>query len=101
MQNAIYIGTYFKVRLVCPFTYMTKGQIIHQGLNYGAPLHLTMSCYEGTRPACGKCPTCVARLEAFKKVKVQDPIEYEFDQYRKGYVVETPRGRDFLGDPNE
>src|SRR5262245_9556666 len=66
MQNAIYIGTYYKVRLVCPFTYMTKADIIKLGLDLLAPLHLTMSCYEGRDPACGVCPTCIARLEAFK-----------------------------------
>lgn len=84
MQNAIFIGTYYKVRLVAPFTYKTKREVISVGLDLGAPLHLTMSCYEGHDPACGRCPTCVARLEAFKSIGAQDPIEYEFDQYRVG-----------------
>jgi|SRR5262252_3186456 len=84
MQNAIYVGTYQQVRLVCPWTYMTKAQIIQKGIDLGAPLHMTMSCYEGRDPACGKCPTCVARLEAFKSIGVSDPLEYEFDSYRTG-----------------
>jgi 7-cyano-7-deazaguanine synthase len=84
MQNAIYIGTYFKVRLVCPFTYKTKAQIIALGAELGAPLHLTYSCYEGREISCGRCPTCVARLEAFKANQLSDPIDYEFDQYRQG-----------------
>ena len=83
MQNAIYIGTYYKVRLKVPFTYKTKAEIILLGATLGAPLHLTMSCYEGRAPACGRCPTCIARLEAFKANGIQDPIEYEFDQYRQ------------------
>jgi len=82
MQNAIYIGTYHKVRLVCPFTYKTKAEIIHLGTTLGAPLYLTRSCYEGRDPACGQCPTCIARLEAFKENGLKDPIEYEFDKYR-------------------
>lgn len=87
MQNAIYIGTYMKVRLVCPFTYLTKSDIVSLGIRYASPLHLTRSCYEGRDPACGQCPTCIARLEAFHKVGEEDPIKYEFDKYRGGSVV--------------
>jgi 7-cyano-7-deazaguanine synthase len=34
------------------------------------------TCYEGLRPACGKCPACVLRLAGFEKAGVEDPIEY-------------------------
>lgn len=81
MQNAIYVGTYHKVRLVAPFQYKMKHEIVKIGLDLGAPYHLTLSCYEGTTPACGRCPTCVSRLEAFKANGIRDPLEYEFDQY--------------------
>lgn len=89
MQNAIYIGTYFKVRLVCPFTYKSKADIVKLGIELGAPMHLSYSCYEGKETACGQCPTCVGRLEAFKANGVVDPIEYEFDKYRptRGHMV--------------
>lgn len=83
MQNAIYIGTYHQVRLVCPFTYMTKAQIVKLGMSLNAPFHLTWSCYEGGDVACGQCPTCVGRLEAFKENRDHDPILYAFDQYRR------------------
>lgn len=84
MQNAIYIGTYYKVRLVAPFTYMTKAEVVRLGAELQVPFELTHSCYEGKRPACGKCPTCIGRLEAFKANGYHDPLEYEFDQYRQG-----------------
>jgi len=74
MQNAIYIGSYFKVRLVCPFTYLTKAEVIAVGMEYDAPYHLTVSCYEGTTPPCEKCPTCIARAQAFKDAGFEDPI---------------------------
>lgn len=86
MQNAIYIGTYMKVRLVAPFTYKTKAQIVKLGIDLAAPLHLTVSCYEGKLAACGQCPTCIGRLEAFKANGIEDPIPYVFDQYRTGLV---------------
>lgn len=84
MQNAIYVGTYHRVRLIAPFTYSTKADIVRKGIELRVPYYLTHSCYEGRRIACGKCPTCLSRLEAFKANGIVDPIEYEFDQYRKG-----------------
>lgn len=77
MQNAIYVGTYHKVRLVAPLTYMSKAEVVSRGLLEEVPFHLTWSCYEGRRRACGKCPTCIGRLEAFRKNGAKDPIEYE------------------------
>lgn len=82
MQNAIYVGTYHKVRLICPFTYKSKAEIVRLGAELGVPFGMTHSCYEGRRPACGRCPTCIGRLEAFKANGYKDPLEYEFDQYR-------------------
>lgn len=82
MQNAIHVGTYFKVRLVCPFTYQSKADIVRLGAELRVPFDLTHSCYEGKRPACGVCPTCIGRLEAFKENGWKDPLSYEFDQYR-------------------
>lgn len=77
MQNAIYVGTYHKVRLVCPFTYADKAYIVELGHDLSVPFELTHSCYEGKRPACGLCPTCVARLHAFSKASLRDPLAYE------------------------
>lgn len=79
MANAIYIGTYHKVRLVTPFQHLRKHEIIRIGHDLGAPLDLTLSCYEGRKPACGRCPTCVARLAAFAEAGLIDPIEYEVE----------------------
>jgi 7-cyano-7-deazaguanine synthase len=77
MQNAVWVGTYHEVRLVAPFQYMSKSQIIHHGTTIGdIPWEDTHSCYEGTRPACGICPTCVARLHAFQDAGMDDPLAY-------------------------
>jgi 7-cyano-7-deazaguanine synthase len=74
--NSIYVGTYAKVRLVTPLQWLTKAEVVALGLRNGAPYELTMSCYEGVDPACGKCPTCVGRLAAFAANGVRDPIRY-------------------------
>lgn len=77
MQNAIYVGTYHKVRLLAPFTYAKKEEIVSLGLKDNVPFHLTWSCYEGGGIACGECPTCVSRLEAFSRNGMVDPIAYK------------------------
>lgn len=79
MANAIYIGTYHKVRLVAPLQNMMKKDIVLAGWELAAPFHLTMSCYRGESPACGKCPTCVERVGAFRLAGLDDPINYAVD----------------------
>ena len=44
--------------------------------NLEAPYQLTMSCYNGAEPACGKCPTCRSRRDAFRVNGLEDPIAY-------------------------
>ncbi len=77
MAEAIYIGTYGKVRLWTPFAHLSKAEIILKGVWTGVPYELTHSCYRGERPACGTCSTCQARLEAFEKAGGVDPLEYK------------------------
>lgn len=76
MANAIYIGTYQKVRLVTPWLHSTKDEIISYGARYKTPYHLTWSCYAGGEHHCGICPTCRARKQAFLKAGVNDPTTY-------------------------
>ncbi|RLF61761.1 MAG: 7-cyano-7-deazaguanine synthase, partial [Thermoplasmata archaeon] len=52
-------------------------EIIKRGVELGAPLELTWSCYEGGKKACGKCDSCLLRLKGFKEAGYKDPIEYE------------------------
>lgn len=76
MANAIYVGTYHKVRLITPLQNMTKAQIIRAAQEFDAPLSLTWSCYEGKAVPCGECPTCVGRIKAFMHVGYIDPVPY-------------------------
>lgn len=76
MANALYIGTYYRVRLIAPWAFMTKDQIIERGNRLGTPYHLTWSCYKGGDQHCGTCSTCRARKEAFEKAEVDDPTSY-------------------------
>ena len=50
--------------IYAPFLYASKADIAYRALELGVPLHLTWSCYRGGGKHCGKCGTCVERLEA-------------------------------------
>lgn len=76
MYRAIDVGTYNKVKVEAPLVNMNKAEVVKTGLAIGVPYELTWSCYLGGDKACGKCGTCVDRLEAFKLNNTSDPIEY-------------------------
>jgi 7-cyano-7-deazaguanine synthase len=76
MANAIWVGTYHKVRLATPLEWLMKKDIVRKGWDLEVPFERTHSCYEGRRPACGKCPTCIERLAAFNAVGPPDPLPY-------------------------
>jgi 7-cyano-7-deazaguanine synthase len=50
--------------IYAPYIYKSKADIAYRALELGVPLHLTWSCYKGGKNHCGRCGTCVERLEA-------------------------------------
>lgn len=68
-----------------PLQYLTKAEIIKAGTKLGVPYHLTTSCYSGHERACGKCDSCLLRLQGFMEAGIPDPVEYETypEFYRK------------------
>lgn len=76
MANAIYVGTYFKVRLRVPLVHMAKPDVVSKGAELGVDYSNTWSCYVGADVHCGVCPTCRARKEAFELGGVPDPTTY-------------------------
>ena len=55
---------------------MRKHEIVRKGIELGAPLHLTWSCYQFEEEACGGCDSCQLRFRAFAEAGVDDPIAY-------------------------
>ncbi len=66
-----------RIALRTPLIHLTKADIVRRGLELGAPLHLTWSCYTGQERACGRCESCRLRLRGFAEAGVADPIPYE------------------------
>lgn len=83
ISEAIKLCDWHKISLEAPFKAMTKAEIVSLGLKLGVPYKDTWSCYKGGEKACGKCGTCVERLEAFSLAGAEDPISYEDNSYWK------------------
>jgi 7-cyano-7-deazaguanine synthase len=77
-QQAIDVGTRpdTNIEIVTPIIHLRKSEIIRRGLELGAPLELTWSCYQSEDTACGDCDSCALRLRAFAEAGVVDPIRY-------------------------
>jgi 7-cyano-7-deazaguanine synthase len=65
-----------KIEIVTPLIAMRKSEIVRLGLELGAPLDLTWSCYSREDRACGVCDSCVLRLKAFREAGAEDRIPY-------------------------
>jgi 7-cyano-7-deazaguanine synthase len=65
-----------QVRIHTPFVECPKTEVIAEGLRLGVPYGQTHTCYNGTRPACGRCDACIERINAFIENGQRDPIDY-------------------------
>ena len=65
-----------KLEIVTPVIHLRKSEIVRRGVELGAPLELTWSCYQSEEVACGVCDSCALRLRAFEEAGVPDPIPY-------------------------
>ena len=86
-QSAIDAGTKPETHLTIrtPVIHMKKSEIVQKGVELGAPLHLTWSCYQESELACGNCDSCALRLRAFREAGTTDPIPYMLDSSRFAY----------------
>jgi 7-cyano-7-deazaguanine synthase len=67
-----------QITLEAPLLRLSKAEIIQKGVELNVPFKNTWSCYKGDKQACGRCDSCVLRLQGFLKVHVKDPISYSF-----------------------
>lgn len=77
MGEAITAGTSNGVKLVAPYTTLTKAEIVARGTRLGVPYGKTYSCYQGGERHCGRCGTCRERHDAFVANNLEDPTLYE------------------------
>jgi 7-cyano-7-deazaguanine synthase len=86
-QNVLDTGTRPETRITIqtPVIAMRKSEIVQRGIELGAPLELTWSCYRESELACGNCDSCALRLRAFREAGATDPIPYLLDSSRFAY----------------
>ena len=78
MNRLIAVGTRPEthIRVATPLIELRKFEIVRKGIELGAPLDRTWSCYRSQDLACGTCDSCRLRLEAFSRAGSADPIAY-------------------------
>lgn len=77
-QQTINTGTKPETRIEIrtPIIHLSKAEIVKAGIELGAPLHLTWSCYRSETLACGTCDSCALRLRGFEQAGIDDPLAY-------------------------
>ena len=77
-QELVRVGTRpeTQIEIATPVITLKKSEIIRRGIDLGAPLQLTWSCYQNEDRACGACDSCLLRLQAFAEAGVPDPTPY-------------------------
>jgi 7-cyano-7-deazaguanine synthase len=85
--------------IVTPYVYSSKADIAEKAFRLEVPIEETWSCYKGGKIHCGKCGTCVERLEAIDEAlhrldpkgdfELMDKTEYEDVDYWRQVVAEA------------
>jgi 7-cyano-7-deazaguanine synthase len=66
------------LRVHAPLQFMSKADIVREGLRLGVDFAQTVSCYQADAAgrACGHCDACRLRAEGFAAAGVPDPTRY-------------------------
>lgn len=78
LQRALWSGSSrlkrMRTTLVRPLQRMSKGEIVAYASRLKVPLELTWSCHREGTEHCWECDGCRARVEAFRRAGVEDPL---------------------------
>ena len=70
-NRLISVGSPEKIRIEAPCIDLDKEEIVKLGVEIGAPIELSYSCYKGGDKPCGVCESCMRRKRAFKKMGIE------------------------------
>ena len=76
-----------EVALLAPYVDSDKTGIARDAARFAVPVAETWSCYEGGELHCGRCGTCVERIEAMAQAGLADPTAYQDTQYWRQAVA--------------
>ena len=70
-NELIDVGSPDKIRIEAPAIDLNKEEIVELGIEVGAPMELSYSCYKGDDKPCGVCESCMRRKRAFEKLNIK------------------------------
>ena len=76
INDVLALNRKHRVTIHAPFVDKSKAAIVRLGGKLGVDFGRTWSCYRGGDVACGTCPTCVERRNAFEAAQIEDPLPY-------------------------
>lgn len=76
LQQTLRLGMETDIELHAPLMHLSKKQTVELAQSLGAidAMRLTHTCYEGSRPPCGRCAACRLRARGFDEAGVADPL---------------------------
>jgi 7-cyano-7-deazaguanine synthase len=68
-----------RLRIHAPLLHLTKAEIVARGVALGLDYSMTSSCYDPAADgaACGRCESCILRLNGFAEAGLPDPARYQ------------------------
>ena len=76
-NELIDVGSPENIKIEAPAIDLTKEEIVKLGVEVGAPMEISYSCYKGGKKHCGVCESCMRRKRAFTQLGIEDLSEYE------------------------
>ena len=76
-NELIDVGSPENIKIEAPAINLTKEEIVKLGVEVGAPMEISYSCYKGGNKHCGVCESCMRRRRAFTQLGIEDLSEYE------------------------
>src|ERR1019366_877057 len=72
------------LKIHTPLITLSKAEIIRSGIKLGVDYGLTSSCYDPAPNGqpCGRCDSCLLRLNGFRDNGVDDPLQYQGSEER-------------------
>jgi len=92
-SQAIRAATEDRVSLQTPFLHVDKTAIAVVAQDLNVPIEQTWSCYKGGELHCGRCGTCVERIEAIYNAGLVDLTEYEPGAYEETLALLERSGK--------
>lgn len=77
LDKSCKLGNWHQINILSPFVNINKQDIVLLGNSLNIELEKTWSCYNGLEYHCGKCGTCVERIESFKLSGITDNTIYK------------------------